>query len=43
VSTVGCAPDLITRFVRSASFEGIDEACLREVPAPVFFQPVARP
>ena len=43
VSTVGCAPDLITRFVRSASFEGIDEACLLGVPAPVFFQPVARP
>jgi pimeloyl-ACP methyl ester carboxylesterase len=38
VSTQGCAPELIARFVRQASFEGIDGACLDRLPAPPFFR-----
>ncbi|MGE5337737.1 MAG: alpha/beta fold hydrolase [Gemmatimonadota bacterium] len=37
VSSHGCAPDLITRFVRQAGFAGIDGACLAGLPAPTFF------
>jgi pimeloyl-ACP methyl ester carboxylesterase len=43
VSGAGCAPDLIARFVRQASFDGIDGACLQKIPAPSFFQPLSRP
>ena len=39
VSGHGCAPELIARFVRQASFEGIDGACLERLPAPPFFRP----
>jgi len=37
VSLQGCAPDQITRFVRRASFEGIDRDCLAKLPPPRFF------
>lgn len=43
VSGAGCAPELIARFVRQASFDGIDGACLQQIPAPTVFQPVSRP
>jgi len=39
VSSQGCAPELITRFVRQASFDAIDGACLERIPAATFFQP----
>jgi pimeloyl-ACP methyl ester carboxylesterase len=39
VSAQGCAPELIARFVRQASFDGIDAACLERLPAPPFFRP----
>lgn len=39
VSGQGCAPDLIARFVRQASFDGIDGACLARLPTPRFFKP----
>lgn len=39
VTAHGCAPDLIARFVRQASFEGIDGACLAKLPAPPIFAP----
>lgn len=39
VSSQGCAPDLIARFVRQAGFDGIDGACLARLPAPPVFQP----
>lgn len=37
VTMQGCAPDLITRFVRAAGFSDIDGACLTRLPAPRFF------
>ncbi len=37
VSSHGCAPDLITKFVRQAGFAGIDGDCLARLPAPPFF------
>jgi pimeloyl-ACP methyl ester carboxylesterase len=40
VSAQGCAPGLITRFVRQADFEGIDGACLERIPAPKFLRPI---
>jgi pimeloyl-ACP methyl ester carboxylesterase len=43
VTPHGCAPDLIARFVRQASFEGIDGACLQKLPAPPLFAPPAGP
>lgn len=39
VSTMGCAPELIERFVKSASLEGLDGACLERMPRPPFFRP----
>lgn len=39
VSAQGCAPELIARFVRQASFDGIDGACLQNLPAPPLFAP----
>jgi pimeloyl-ACP methyl ester carboxylesterase len=38
VSTQGCAPQLIARFVRQGSFAGIDGGCLERLPAPPFFR-----
>lgn len=40
VTAQGCAPELITKFVRQANFDGIDGACLARLPAPSFFQPI---
>ena len=37
VSMQGCAPEQITRFVRRASFEGLDRDCLAKLPPPRFF------
>lgn len=38
VSSQGCAPELVARFVRQANFDGIDAACLARLPAPPFFR-----
>lgn len=38
VSTQGCAPELIARFVRQGGFDGIDGGCLERLPAPPFFR-----
>jgi pimeloyl-ACP methyl ester carboxylesterase len=40
VSTQGCAPTQIARFIRDASFERVDEACLARLPPATFFQPI---
>jgi pimeloyl-ACP methyl ester carboxylesterase len=40
ISAQACAPQLITRFVREASFERVDGECLVRVPAPGFFVPI---
>jgi pimeloyl-ACP methyl ester carboxylesterase len=37
VSAHGCAPELITRFIGQAGFDGIDDSCLDKIPAPPFF------
>lgn len=39
VSSQGCAPEMIARFVRQAGFEEIDATCLERLPAPPFFGP----
>ena len=39
VSTQGCAPVQIGRFVRDASFSELDEDCLTRLPAATFFEP----
>jgi len=36
----GCAPRLITRFVRDADHRPLDDACLQQIPVPTFFEPV---
>src|SRR5262249_3923464 len=38
VASQGCAPELITRFVRQASFDNIAGTCLERLPAPPFFR-----
>lgn len=46
ISAQGCAPMLISRFVRDASFERVDGDCLARIPAPSFFvaiEPAAAP
>ncbi|MEG1833183.1 MAG: alpha/beta hydrolase [Burkholderiaceae bacterium] len=43
ISGQGCAPDLIARFIKQASLAGIDGDCLTRIPAPLFFNPPARP
>ena len=46
VSAQGCAPMLVSRFVRDASFERVDGDCLARIPAPGFFaaiDPAAAP
>jgi pimeloyl-ACP methyl ester carboxylesterase len=46
VAPVGCADDLIAQFIKEASYENIDDACLQEIKRPSFFLnasgPVAR-
>lgn len=37
VAPVGCADDLITEFVKTASFDGIDASCLDDIKRPTFF------
>lgn len=37
VSAQGCAPMLVARFVRDATFERVDPECLTRIPAPSFF------
>jgi pimeloyl-ACP methyl ester carboxylesterase len=41
VSTNGCAPTQIARFVRDASFDKVDVDCLARLPAATFFEPVS--
>ena len=36
----GCAPRLITRFVRDGDHRKLDDGCLRQIPVPSFFEPV---
>jgi pimeloyl-ACP methyl ester carboxylesterase len=46
ISAQGCAPKLVSRFVRDASFEAVDGECLERIPAPTFFvaiDPTAAP
>ncbi len=43
VSGNGCAPRLIEKFVREADARGLDAACLRRIPRPLFFLPVGTP
>jgi len=38
VSAQGCAPELITKFIRQAAFEGLDGGCLAKMPASPFFR-----
>lgn len=40
ISAQGCAPMLVSRFVRDASFERADGECLARIPAPSFFAPI---
>jgi pimeloyl-ACP methyl ester carboxylesterase len=40
VSTNGCAPTQIGRFIRDASFERVDASCLTRLPAASFFEPI---
>ena len=42
ISAQGCAPMLVSRFVRQASFEGVDAECLARIPAPTFFAAIDR-
>lgn len=37
ISAQGCAPMLVSRFVRDATFDQIDGNCLAQIPAPGFF------
>lgn len=46
VSAQGCAPTMIARFVREASFDRLEVDCLTRIPAPSFFaaiDPAAAP
>jgi len=38
VTAQACGPELVARFVRQATFEGIDAKCLERIPAPPFFR-----
>lgn len=40
VSLHGCAPRLITAFIRAGSAEGLDGKCLERIPRPLFLLPV---
>jgi pimeloyl-ACP methyl ester carboxylesterase len=40
VSTNGCAPTQIARFIRDASFDSLDTGCLTRLPAATFFVPI---
>ncbi len=40
ISTVGCAPDLIDQFIRSANASTLNAQCLENLPAAPFFVPL---
>ncbi len=40
VSTQGCAPTQLARFIRDASFDQLDTACLTRLPVATFFEPI---
>ncbi|MEQ1515556.1 MAG: hypothetical protein ABL931_03600, partial [Usitatibacteraceae bacterium] len=40
VSTRGCAPKLIKKFVETASIADLDGKCLARLPRPTFFMPL---
>lgn len=40
VSSQGCAPELIKRFIEDGNADKVDGACLGKLPRPVFFQPL---
>jgi len=40
LSAQACAPRLITRFIRTASFEDLDAGCLEKLPLAAFFEPI---
>ena len=40
VSTRGCAPRLIKKFIESASVAEIDGSCLQRLPRPMFYEPM---
>ncbi len=39
ITSQGCAPELVAKFIRQAGFDAIDGACLAKLPAATFFQP----
>ncbi|MDX2218816.1 MAG: alpha/beta hydrolase [Burkholderiales bacterium] len=41
VSSQGCAPELIKRFVEDGNADKVDGACLGKLPRPIFFQPLS--
>ncbi len=43
VSMQGCAPELVTGFIRQAAVAGLSLDCLNDLPAPDFFAPPALP
>ena len=40
VSSRGCAPRLIKKFIESASVAGLDGKCLERLPRPMFYEPL---
>ena len=40
VSSRGCAPKLIKKFIETASIAGLDGKCLERLPRPTFYQPM---
>jgi pimeloyl-ACP methyl ester carboxylesterase len=40
VSSRGCAPKLIKKFIETASVAGIDGECLQRLPRPMFYEPL---
>lgn len=40
VSTRGCAPRLIKKFIETASVMNLDGSCLQRLPRPVFYEPM---
>ena len=40
VSSQGCAPELIKRFIDDGNADMVDGACLAKIPRPTFYQPL---
>ncbi|HET9024330.1 MAG TPA: alpha/beta fold hydrolase [Burkholderiaceae bacterium] len=40
ISTSGCAPTQIARFIRDAAYDTVDATCLTRLPAATFFEPI---